>query len=272
MKQILYILVAVVLCGCEVIREQDRWIEVPIPQTFSERTHVLVEYTGFKCVNCPKAAAAAQDLSSMYGEKLIVVAMHPASNPFTQGVSKYDYTCPEADIYYQYMGGTAQTGFPTGNMDFVKSEKGYFSDFQEWPGIVASSMLDTTDLHIEITEAKGDTVSHEVNVSISAYTGEDTECRIAVWVVEDSIKGAQRMPDGTNNMEYYHRHVLRQTTGDDPWGEPVQLNGHQQTLRQHSTLPAEYDMKHCHVVAVAIDPNDKHILNAAEASINIIQQ
>ena len=44
-----------ILCACEVIDEAERLIPVETePQ--GNRTHVLIEYTGFRCVNCPTAA------------------------------------------------------------------------------------------------------------------------------------------------------------------------------------------------------------------------
>ena len=73
----------------------------------------LVEkYTGPKCVNCPTAAEEAHSLLTEYPDNLVVVAMHPADNHFTQtGKPEYDYTCPEANDYYRYFGGTAVTPF-----------------------------------------------------------------------------------------------------------------------------------------------------------------
>ena len=169
------------LCGCEVIKEEDRLIPVEQEESGS-RTHVLLEFTGFRCVNCPKAAETAQTLHELYGERLIVVALHPASNPFTQG--KYDYTCPAADSIYQYMGGTASTPFPTGNIDMTATDGSYFCDPEEWPTALSRAMADT--IVPSLAEAK------------KSY-----------WLVEDSVLGAQAMPDGSVNMEYYHRHVLR---------------------------------------------------------------
>ena len=116
MKRLLYILLALTLCACEVINEADRLIPVPLPIA-NGRKHVLLEFTGFRCVNCPEAAEKAASLQALYGENLIVIALHPASNPFTQGAAEYDYTCPEADSIYRFMGGTETTPFPTGNID-----------------------------------------------------------------------------------------------------------------------------------------------------------
>ncbi|MEE0952366.1 MAG: hypothetical protein U0L62_09200, partial [Paludibacteraceae bacterium] len=73
-KRLGYILLlATMLISCEVIREEDRFIPIPTPLS-TERTHVLIEYTGFRCVNCPTAAAHAAQLQQTYGEQLIIVA------------------------------------------------------------------------------------------------------------------------------------------------------------------------------------------------------
>lgn len=180
MRKLFIYMVILCLVSCEVIPEGERLIELPVSFT-GERTHVLIEYTGFRCVNCPKAAETAHELQSLYGERLIVVAMHPASNPFTQGL--YDYTCPAADSIYRWMGGTASTPFPTGNINMVATDGSYFMDPTEWPAALSHAMEDTV-------------------VNLSAF-------RKSYWLVEDSVPGVQAMPDGSVNTNYYHRHVLR---------------------------------------------------------------
>lgn len=221
--RILYIAcLMALLSACELIPEQDRLIPIQPPVTDSTRCHVLIEFTGFRCVNCPAAAEIANDLSRLYGERLIVVAMHPASNPFTQG--KYDYTCPEADSIYQLMGGTAQTPFPTGNIDFLPIDNDYFLDPLEWTGRLQTLM----------TNHQSPFTNHQS--PITSY-----------WLVEDSVLGVQAMPDGSVNTAYYHRHVLRAIS-------PLPF----------TALPAACDPAHCSVVTVFSDSIDNHILNAYE--------
>ena len=110
------ILFVLLLTGCDVIPKDEQLI--PLDTKQGTRRHVLIEYTGFRCVNCPTAAEMAQELADMYKEQLYVVSLHPASNPFTQG--KYDYTSPAADSIYRWMGGDASTPFPTGNIDMKR--------------------------------------------------------------------------------------------------------------------------------------------------------
>ena len=165
-----------VLTSCEVIPESERLIPV---QTGIQR-HVLLEFTGFRCVNCPAAAETAANLKHLYGDSLIVLALHPASNPFTQGA--YDYTCPEADSIYQLLGGLPTTPFPTGSIDMRLFDDSYFISPADW-----ATKLTLTS-----------------NLTPLTFTTDTS-----YWLVEDSVLGVQAMPDGTVNTAYYHRHVLR---------------------------------------------------------------
>ena len=186
MRKLLVFLVIATLYGCEVIPKDEQLIPVKTG-TSGHRTHVLIEYTGFRCVNCPTAAETAQALHEQYGEQLAVVALHPASNPFTQG--KYDYTCPAADSIYQFMGGTATTPFPMGNVDMMPYNGEWLADMSVWPTMVYTALKDTAIPSV-------------------------SEMEKSYWLIEDSVLGVQAMPDGSVNTQYYHRHLLRDVNAD----------------------------------------------------------
>lgn len=245
MKRYLLILLTVALCACEVIDEANRYIPVPLPPAGS-RKHVLFDCTGFRCVNCPNAAELAQSLTQTYVDQLFVVSLHPASNPFTQGL--YDYTCPEADSIYLALGGTASTPFPAGNLDLALYNGDYLSQPSEWPTMVYNAMTDTVAPYLDI-KAYADTVHHTIETK--AIYDKDAASLITL-LVEDSVLGAQAMPDGSVNMAYYHRHMLRAAS----------LHG--ETLR----LPEQCRVPYCTVVAVLID-NNNHIIQADETILDL---
>ena len=235
--------------GCEVIQEGDRLIPLP-HSTGGSRTHVLVEFTGFRCMNCPTAAELAAELAKEYDPRLIVVAMHPASNPFTQGL--YDYTCPAADTYYTQLGGTPQTSFPKGSLDLAAYEGDYLLDMSSWTSAIYRSAQDSTSIVISLSAAM-DTTSREVLISSEWYsTGEDA-IEMVYWLVEDSVAGMQLMPDGSYNDAYIHRHMLRGEIADQ---KPFVLD------------PA-YDRRHCEIIAVAIDKINHTIRQAKQTHITI---
>ena len=251
------------LVGCPVIPENERLIEIPITVTGDVHPHVLIEYTGFRCVNCPLAAEEAHELQQIYGDKLIVVAMHPASNPFTQGL--YDYTCSESDIYYQWMGGTASTPFPTGNIDMLRHENDYFIDYLDWPAQIGERMNHTTDVRIQTT-ANYDTLTRDITINTTAYAGEVIDVELVLWLTEDSIAGAQMMPDGTANMEYTHNHVLRAAAGE-PWGKSMSLSIQPMCDTTTLHLPDQCNAANCHIVALILDKVSKQVINATETNI-----
>jgi len=183
-----------VLTSCEVIPESEQLIPVQVQDTSAHR-HVLLEFTGFRCVNCPAAAETAANLQHIYGDNLIVIALHPASNPFTQGA--YDYTCPEADSIYQLLGGLPTTSFPTGSIDMRRFDDSYFISPADW-----ATKLTLT--------------SHLSPLTFTTDT--------SYWLVEDSICGVQAMPDGSVNTAYYHRHVLRAISAQPFTHLPTQCN------------------------------------------------
>lgn len=262
MRRLVYILIAaMMLTGCEIIPEAERLVPLPIQADTSGGAHLLVEFTGFRCVNCPTAAAAAEALHQTYGSRLVIVAMHPASNPFTQG--KYDYTCAAADDYYRQYGGTASTPFPTGNVDGVATSGGYLYDYQEWPALLAERMNRTTDVHLGAT---AEDRNGEVHISVSCYAGSEQDAALRIWLVEDSICGAQAMPDGTVNTAYYHRHVLRDAWRDDD-GETLHLRAVPATMEATMPLPEACDKRRCSIVAVLADSKDGQLLNVTQIQL-----
>lgn len=216
MKNYIYIvLAALCLAGCELIPDEERY--KPVDSRTGTRCHVLLEFTGFRCVNCPAASDLAQNLQQTYEGQLYVVAFHPASNPFTQG--KYDYTCPAADSIYQWMGGDASTPFPAGNIDMMPYEGEWFANTNQWPTMVYEAMNET-----EIPNPD--------------------QLKTSYWLVEDSVLGVQAMPDGSVNDHYYHRHVLRGV-----WDEEAAIVVPEGCRREYlSVLKLYLDTKDKHIV------------------------
>lgn len=247
--------------GCEQIGEGERLIAVSLPGDTTGRGHVLVEFTGFRCVNCPKASQEAETLRQTYGENLIVVAMHPASNPFTQGAAKYDYTCEEADVYYTYMGGLATTPFPIGNIDFRHDGHGYLNDYSDWATLAAEAMSEHEQASLNI---KATYEADKLTIRTSCRAKMEQECRLILWLVEDSVQGAQALPDGSVTTEYTHRHMLRRAIGD-PWGETVTASTTPAEQTATATLAIE-DKRRYRIIAILMNA-DKQIINAKQTTI-----
>ena len=206
----------------------------------------------------------ADKLHHTYGERLITVAMHPASNPFTRGADKYDYTCPAADTYYLYMGGNATTPFPTGNIDMLAYDHDYLVDYSMWATLLAERMGEPASVQLAAS-ALLKPASRQLTVRTRCFAIDKQDLQMAVWLVEDSIIGAQALPDGTVDTQYCHNHVLRAALSAE-WGEPVTAQPQPEELIFDTALPEGCDAKHCSVVVVAMDQN-KSIINAKQIKI-----
>ena len=206
------------LVGCQVIPEGEQLL--PLPVTEAQSNSLLIEFTGFLCVNCPTAAAEAQRLHETYRDNLVIVAMHPTDNHFTQTkLAQYDYTCPEANEYYRYFGGTATTPFPTGTVDFEPM----WIDYPSWSTAVRNSVMEKKSGHVEVELSNVDAKGRSFSYSLVVAADETVEAEVLLWLVADSVQGAQQMPDGSSDMNYTHRHMLRASVLEDPWGSEFTL-------------------------------------------------
>ena len=271
-KHIYIVLAAVLLAACEVIPagEREEVIFTPTDPSAVVRTSLLIEYSGWQCVNCPTAAEEAHRLQELYGENLVVVVMHPESNPNTRHNNKpaLNYTCPEADSIYIMMGGTNTTPFPTGNVNMVKEPtKGYFNDYDQWATLVSQAYAAPKPMLLSV-EANGYADSRDVwmAVDMTNLDSKAAEVTLQVWLTEDSVIGSQKKPEGTDK-EYAHNHLLRASITPIK-GESMVIDAHMtHQIVYEYTLPENVIKENCNVVAV-VSVNGE-VVQAAEARIHI---
>ena len=270
------------LTACEVIPEDERDFEVFIPKDTTtndstqttpvivKRNSLLIEYSGWMCVNCPTAAEVAHQLKEQYGEQLVVVEMHPESNPNTRHNDKpaLNYTCPEADSIYIMMGGTSTTAFPTGNINLFKHDtKSYFTDYSMWGKYISQAYSNPKPVIIN-QEVKGTMDSKDINIVVD-ITNHDTkaiEATLQVWLTEDSVMGSQKKPEGTDK-NYAHNHLMRASISP-LWGDIMPIEAHmteQQVYRY--TLPEKVVKENCNIVAL-VSVNGE-VVQATETKISI---
>ena len=242
------------LTACEVIPEgeQNKVIFTPVDSSAVKRTSLLIEYSGWRCVNCPTAAEKAHDLKEQYGENLVVVVMHPASNSNTRygNNQAVNYTCPEADSIYIMMGGTKTTSFPTGNVNMTKNdEEIYFTDDDEWGKYVSQAYATPKSIFLFNEASLIDTASIFVAIDITNMDTEYLDATLQVWLTEDSVIGSQMKPEGTDK-NYAHNHLMRASISP-LWGEQLPIDAHmtQQVVYEY-TLPEKVVKENCNIVAL----------------------
>ena len=266
------VLVMGLLAACEVIgpAEQNKVIFTPTDPSAAKRTSLLIEYSGWQCVNCPTAAEEAHRLKEQYGENLVVVVMHPESNPNTRHNNKpaLNYTCPEADSIYIMMGGTNTTPFPTGNVNMLKDEtKGYFNDYDKWGTLISQAYASPKPILLTTEADMIDTNVIFVAVDITNLnTQAIEEATLQVWLTEDSVMGSQKKPEGTDK-NYAHNHLMRASISP-LWGESLSLDAQMtQQIVYEYTLPEKVVKENCNIVALMSINGE--VVQAHEAKITL---
>lgn len=267
----LLLVLGLLLAACEVIPagERKEVLFTPSDSSAIKRTSLLIEYSGWQCVNCPTAAEEAHFLKEQYGENLVVVVMHPESNPNTRHNNKpaLNYTCPEADSIYLMMGGTNTTPFPTGNVNMVKdATKGYFYDYDQWGTLVSQAYANPMPVQLKAEASTIDTNNIFVAADITNLDAKTIEATLQIWLTEDSVMGSQKKPEGTDK-NYAHNHLMRASISP-LWGDIVPIEAHmtQQVVYEY-TLPEKVVKENCNIVAI-VSLNGE-VVQAYETKITI---
>jgi len=262
MKKILILLAVMAgMMACQVIKPEDRYIKLD-EEKESERNVLLMDFTGWQCVNCPEAAKVANGLVDRYGSHMIVVSMHPEGITFTDpGTTGPDFATQEAMDYLKAFGGSVQTALPTGVIDGQQFSGSFFLDYPQWAAAVTERMKVDIDYSIEM-----EATSSSCTVNLSRSCADSRKVKVVMWLLEDSIIAQQLTKTGVEK-EYAHRHVFRKClNGSDIWGEEVTFSYDEATVEATYELP-ELEGKGFVIVAVAFDAETHEVLQAEEVEL-----
>lgn len=186
--------------ACSNIAEDDRLIYVE-PVEVSKR--VLIEdFTGQRCINCPNATSAIEEMQEQYGaDNIIAVGIH--SGPFSKTVTNQPFPLwtETGDYYYDSWNIESQ---PTGVID----RKTMSSTYQSWGAIVRAELQESAPIELDAT-TEYDAATRTVTINVNSKGVLDVTGKLQVWLTEDNITNIQYMPDGKVNTEYVHNHVFR---------------------------------------------------------------
>lgn len=248
-------------------------VPVSIPElTVGDRKVLAEELTGVRCPNCPDGTATLVSLSDQLGDNLVVVSIHAApgyDEPYPE--SHNDFRTTDGTTLANYI-GTASF-FPTAaiNRGIVPPETEPFLPRAIWSGII-SEQLSQQPLVGLFMNTEFDETSRQLNVEVT-IAPEATlqgEHRLTVLITQDSIQDYQKK--GLEKLsDYYHRHVLRDVLSQ-PTGDVLEeaLTPSAAVTKTYSvTLPADWEAKHCSVVAFVhhgVTP-DKEVLQVEEVHV-----
>ena len=239
---------AMLLAACSYIEEDERLIYVKPAEV---KRHVLLEdFTGQRCINCPKASDEIKALQEQYGEEnVIAVGIHSGPLGFHSTDKYVGLSTDTGDEYYSHWALDFQ---PVGLID-----RGTPLEYTAWNARIREELAKSAPVDIDLVlDVKNDqlTIWAEVKGIEGSTTG-----KLQLWLTEDNVTAFQLMPDGSRTMEYVHQHVFRAAVNGS-WGEPV-TEGETFTT-QHYSLTAQNGWNVGNLSVVAFVYNDQGVLQA----------
>lgn len=239
----------------------------------ADHTHrVWIEkYTGPRCNNCPTADGVIHDICEQYAGKVIATAIHATQVFGTPIGSSLDLRTDEGEAWCTNFFGTS-AAFPSVLLNRQKSGTTYT--------IINPTSPFTSDIDAIANEEAAvamnvssyfDSQAGKISITTSVELLEDIadDMTLTVLFIEDSIVATQKMPNGTENANYIHNHVLRGLV-TDKWGFDIDCDKKRGTARKvtlRAELPEGVNIDNCQVVAFVSDKSSRTIYNVTTCPI-----
>jgi hypothetical protein len=255
--------------------------------------NVLIEdYTGQYCGNCPRAAHMADSMIHKYPGRVLVTEVHvtdyfaaPRLPHFPIDFRVPDFSKPIPNVLVSTAISQAfdldNRGLPQGAVNrtpFASANNDPVATFSLWPEVVADQLalaptvaLRTTPLYDRSTRTL-----HLKTVTKYLANMENRTMRLGIILVEDSLVGAQkdyrlnRAANPEQTTEHYEHHNVMRVALAGVFGTTQASNP---TASQQFNdylgyqLPANWDDRHCSIIAYIADANTKQILQAVSAKL-----
>jgi hypothetical protein len=257
-KNILLLLfISSIAIGCDKVTDPFETSDGPTPPTEGVTQKVLLEdMTGYRCTNCPAAAAVANQLSGIYGENLIVVGIHCTS----QFAAPTGAT-PDDPYYNDYRTEAGETyvtafnllGLPNGLVNRTEFNGQTVVNFGDWAEAIEVQLEQSAKAEIKFENTVYNTSTRTVTFDVNMEVLEDMDAGqyfMTLYLTEDSIYDWQ-YNNGVDVENYLHRHVLRDNI-NGTWGVLAftsGASGQTNTLSYQYTLDEDWNEEHCEIVA-----------------------
>lgn len=269
MKKINYLFVLsalmLVASGCDKINIDET--HKPYTPPVGNKTVLIKDFTGARCVNCPAAAEYAHQLQHTLGEdRIFILSIHAGFQAQPMG-NFPDFTTEEGTQWYN-----DNNANPLFSVDHVALTEGNTLNETQLDVSVSKALNEAQLFDITITNAYDETTRNLDVENLISPTGDGNGNYYAtVCLVEDSLVGWQKVPTSTEfpqglNQEYVFRNVFRGTlNGAD--GELVS-NGQFYVTDSFKTncsmvLDTTFNADQCYIMTYVYDKSDGKILQTA---------
>lgn len=250
---------SMMLTACSNIDEADRLIYVEPEYTKPDavpRVVLLEDFTGQRCINCPKGTEIIEQLQQQYGDTFIAVGIHSGPLGFKGNAKNVGLATDLGDEYYDHWGLEYQ---PVG----LVNRQGAVN-YIDWTTTVVKELARPTTLSLKVDAALRD---GKMDITVSAMgTDGNTQGKLQVWIVENGITAMQLMPDGSANADYVHNHVLRAAVNGN-WGEDISIAESVTTDKSYNGVALGESWNPANLSVIAFVYNDQGVQQAAQGKV-----
>ncbi|HBX52562.1 MAG: hypothetical protein A2275_09830 [Bacteroidetes bacterium RIFOXYA12_FULL_35_11] len=248
-----------------------------------KRKTLILDFTGHRCIGCPRSHRAIDQIVASYGNKVIPVAIHTGFFAATTSSFPYDFRT-NVGLFFGGDGATTSGYFeiletPAGAVNSLKKED-CTTNYASWSSLTAQFVNTNALLKIEITKNLSNS-NQDVDVAVktTALESLNKNLRLVVFVIEDSIISKQVDADADpQEIEHYeHKHVLRKalngtwTTGSQI-GDVLRSGTYNkdEAINRNfnfSLTGTDWNINYLHIVAFVFDNDTKEVLQVEEAGV-----
>jgi hypothetical protein len=239
----------------------------------SEKHILLEEFTGFKCVNCPRGHRILDSLGKIYGANLVSYSIHAKgyfTNPDQSGNFTYDFRNAdgnELDKKFQ----VSLPGLPEGMINRITYGNSKAVGPDNWGTHIEEALKTQPLLDIQL-KSEYDIAFNDIYIRARVTALEDIskQINLSVYVIEDSIQAPQQ-DNSTVILDYYHRNVLRGSV-NGTYGEKLNDDVIQKddiiTKTYDYTLNNIWNYKQIYIIAFAYYQDNNEIIQAQKLKLN----
>lgn len=229
----------------------------------------LEKYTGVRCTNCPTADGIINTALAKYNGKLIAVAVHPSNDNFTRPYSgDPDLRTECGAIWGSYFGITGPNSLGLPNA-LLNRKLPVFSPLNSFDDKVDAIVNQPAGIALAVDCNRTEGNELQVTAHIEYLAANNRPLTLTLLIMEDSLVVSQSLPDHSTDDQYVQNHVLRDVI-TDAFGTDIQADGSKGCKRFavfYYEANAQWNLKHCHIVAFVSDEETDEIQNVAQCGI-----
>lgn len=237
--------------------------------TNADRTILIEDFTGHRCIFCPAAAAVAHQLYEDNPGRVLVSSIHAGPTGQMEGNQELvpsegyveDFTNPEGfAIGLKFGNATAGSPFqgnPYGTISRVDQGNGFpVTGAANWTS-ATNNMIAANDLKVNIQSSanyypstRGFFLHTEVDILDAGINSDDLS--IVVHLIEDSLVAPQKLSNNSTQYDYVHRDIFRGSIDGFAFGQPLDA--------EHLMPSGNYEHFYIYELPTDYNPDNMHVI------------